>query len=186
MKKISQQFEDGFAHLIPIVLVGLLFAGVATIGVSRYIQTKNKSTEAASSQAETNQAKTNNNTTTTTTAPVAQDTPSSEPAGTVATPVTDAEAAPVTTSPQPPAQAQSTASAFTAAHCVGKVTVYVSNASGAAASYHPPSTWSTVTTYPYGQALSAYCMISNSAFAPDYVIVDDAFVKSSDISPTKP
>ncbi len=86
----------------------------------------------------------------------------------------------------------SNATPFTRANCNGVSVVYVSNKNGAAASYNPPGQWSTYKTYPYGTAISIYCQVDGNAsgpataYAPDYVQVNDAFVKSTDLSPTKP
>lgn len=84
------------------------------------------------------------------------------------------------------------ATPFTMANCNGNSTVYVSNKNGAQASYNSPGQWSAYKTYPYGSAISVYCQVDGnasgpaSAYAPDYVIANDAFIKASDLSPTKP
>lgn len=84
-----------------------------------------------------------------------------------------------------PTAPTSNATAFTAANCTGHITVYVSNKSGAEASYHPPSSWQVVKTHAYGTALQAICNIGEG-LAPDYVISGDAYIKTSNLSPTKP
>lgn len=85
----------------------------------------------------------------------------------------------------------SNATLFTMANCNGNSTVYVSNKNGAQASHNSPEQWSAYKTYPYGSALNVYCQLdgnasgSASAYAPNYVTYIDAFIKSSDLSPTK-
>lgn len=118
--------------------------------------------------------------------------------GFAAAPAADADASepdhvsvPPTTSPSvsapdPVVVAESNATPFTAANCAGSVTVYVSNKNGAEASYSPPGSWRVVNTYSYGQALEALCIIGDTNLAPDYVLVDDAYIKSTDVSPTQP
>jgi len=83
--------------------------------------------------------------------------------------------------PQPP-----DITPFTAANCVGDGTVYVSNPNGTQGSYKYPDNWEPVTSYSYGQAINIYCLVGDSAFAPDYVLGNDDFIKASDLSTTKP
>ena len=75
---------------------------------------------------------------------------------------------------------------FTAADCTGVKQVYVSNPNGTPVSYQPPGSWHTVTTYDYGQKVTIFCEIEDSSYAPEYALVNDAYIATSDLSTTKP
>jgi|SRR3989344_4659966 len=91
---------------------------------------------------------------------------------------------PALATPQPAATSKATA--FTAANCNGdNITVYVSNKNGAEASYHPPGSWQVVKTYAYGESIQVLCH-AGEGLMPEYVLANDAYIKSTNLSPTKP
>jgi type II secretory pathway pseudopilin PulG len=75
---------------------------------------------------------------------------------------------------------------FTPADCHGASVAYVSNKSGAQVSYMRPEQWAPLKTYAYGEAVSIFCEVGDSDLAPQYGLIDQAFVKTSDLSTTKP
>ena len=80
----------------------------------------------------------------------------------------------------------SSSTAFTDANCTGDTIAYVSNKTGAPVSYLYPDRWSTVKVYAFGEQISVYCKLSDGTNYPDYALVNDAYIKKSDLSPTKP
>lgn len=90
--------------------------------------------------------------------------------------------APAAPAPEP----QPNITPYTAADCSGEKTAYVSNPNGTQGSYNPPESWNPTIRFSYGEAVVAYCEIGNTFASPEYVLINDAFVKASDLSTTKP
>lgn len=175
--------QSGFAHIILVGAAVLVIVGMlVTVFVLRQLSTKDTQLNGQTSQDQPAPDNKGESVDKVTEQPV---TTTKEP-DTVASPAPapvpqDALAPVVTPAPAP----QSTTTPVTAANCSGKFTVYVSSPSGAPASYYPPSSWQTVTTHAYGTSLQAVCS-SNPSISPEYVIINDAYVKSSQLSITKP
>lgn len=185
MEKQNANNQSGFAMTLTIIVAVALMGTVGTVGYLKINEAKyNKSIaetqklndqKVAEAKALQEKKKTEEITKVNTSEPT--------PAPAVAT---ESPTAPSSPAPSSPAANVSNATAFTATNCTGWTTVYVSNPNGADASYRPPSNWEVVKTYPYGQALSVYCVIGDSDLAPDYVLIADAYVKSTNLSPTQP
>lgn len=174
----------GFAH---IVLVGgavlVLIGALVSVFVLRQLSAKDTQSNSQSTQTQSTSENTPETVEKVTEQPVSAPDDSSKTTDPVSAPAPVAAPAPVSTPAPTP---QPTATPVTAANCSGgKFTVYVSNANGAPGSYYPPSSWQTVTTFAYGTSLQALCS-SNASISPEYVIINDAYVKSSNLSTTKP
>ena len=175
MARTNHNNQSGFALIIIIALVGL----VLTVGAYAAVRAKQASEDKkalAMEQAADDKAKTNKKSPTPapSTAPSATPAPTSTP-----TPVPTKAPTPVPT-PRP------NITPYKASDCTGQanVTVWVSNKNGTAGSYKAPNQWTPVITFAYGQQLSSYCQ--PGGYMPEYVLVNDAYVKSADLSTTKP
>lgn len=187
MKKATRSYQAGFAHVLPIVLAGIVILGVGTLGVVKFIEAQNKQAAAKQAELESQAAKKLQQAKEKANAKLAEepsDTPAEAPAPAPAPAPASAPASAPAPKPAPAPAPRNGATAFTAAHCTATVTVFISNPNGAAASFRPPTMWETVKTYPYGQQVTGTC--ADNAVAPDYIIVGDAYIKSTDISPTQP
>ena len=179
----SKNNQNGFVGIVVLVLLLLVAtAGVFVFNRSRDSQnskaifedTKQNNQKAAAAQEVLAQKKLNEKAATPPVEPSPPPTPPTQEPAPAQQPSPD---------PTPPV---SNATKFTAANCNGVSTVYVSNQNGAEASYRPPESWQVHKTYGYGESFQVYCIIGGTAFAPDYVLENDAYIKTSDLSPTKP
>ena len=185
MSNFKNKSQAGFAGIIEIALIALVIviAGAAAVHVKQ--SQNNKKVVAAQQQKdkETQAALLK-----------AHEAKKTAEAAKVATPV-EVTASPTTPEPvkvtptpapttKPPVVAKSNATAFTAANCTGEVTVYVSNKNGTTSSYHQAPNWEVVKTYTYGQEIHIYCQMGG--VSPEYIFDNDAYIKSADVSPTRP
>lgn len=91
-----------------------------------------------------------------------------------------------TPTPSPTPTLNANITPYTAADCSGAKQVYISNPHGAPASIQPPGSWHTVRTYEYGQKITVFCQIGTTDYAPEYALVNDTYIATSDLSTTKP
>lgn len=162
--------QRGFADIILIIVAVILAAGLG--GYVYYQQLQNQKAYQAAGNGVTissHPKKTGSTTATTQSdpAPASTATPAAIPKTTVSV---------------------SGATALTSANCKtdNAFTVYVSNKAGAEGSYQPPGSWQAVKTFTYGEAITVTCSPASS-FSPDYVVTStDMYIKSSNLSPTKP
>jgi type II secretory pathway pseudopilin PulG len=185
MKTKLSSHQSGIA----VVLVVLLVAVASAVGVVGYLRIKDsQNSKAALAEQQTSikraQAAKALADEKALAAEQATEAADAVPATTTPTP-TATTPAPTPTPKPTPTVATSNATAFTAANCTGEITVYVSNKAGAEASYQLPSNWKVVKTHASGTALQGLCKVGEG-LVPEYVIIQDAYVKSSNLSPTKP
>lgn len=87
-------------------------------------------------------------------------------------------------SPEPKQEPSEPVTPITMSDCNGqRFTVYVANKNGTKGSYKSPGWWEPATSYAYKQQISVVCQI-NGNYSPDYVIGNDDYLKSSDLSKT--
>lgn len=168
--------EQGIAHIFAIGAIVLVFGAVASV---TYLNvTKNANNNATE---KTNDAKANDSV----------DKPSDEE-----TKIADAPAEDVPAEEQPaptpaPAPAPSPAPKpqpvpLSAADCVGWIKAYVIADGGAPVSFQAPNQWQTVKTIPKGTLIEVGCEVGNTAYAPEYGLTGDAFIKMNQLSRTAP
>ncbi len=174
MARTTNNNQSGFALILVIMLVGLVLSVGAYAAVRSKQASDNKKALAIEQSANTATPK--------------KKTPTPAPNVTpTATPVATATPTPVPTkAPTPVPTPKPNVTPYKAADCTGQanVTVWVSNKNGTAGSYKAPNQWTPVITFAYGQQLSSYCQ--PGGYMPEYVLVNDAYVKSADLSTTKP
>lgn len=184
MKTKTHHSQSGFATVIIIVIVAVV-AGVGTLGYLKIKDSQDTKAALATQKASDEKAAEAKSLAEKKAAEKETVTPEAAPATAAASPQATTTSPSTAAKPAPSPVAASNATAFTAANCTGNITVYVSNKGGAEASYYPPSSWKTIKTYGYGEALKARCIVGEG-LGPDYVISGDAYIKSSNLSPTKP
>lgn len=169
--------QGGFAHVLAIGAMVFVAGAVGTVGVLKFNEMQAKS-RAAEQQKTVTQATEQAKMPETTPAPVpAEQQPAPTPAPTP-------QPAPAPAPAPTPTPAKNNATAFTAANCKNDITVYISNRNGAPA-YNNLTDNTVYTTYAYGTSLEVYCSSSNG-FDKGYVLYENVWLKSTDISPTKP